>query len=261
MNLYQPADDRAEETLKYLLATLWSALQAAQTQRDVGGMLSAALPFGLAHNTELQLRLEFPFGTEIEKLRTGAYTFAYKAIANSIAKDLPAILVLRNHIHYFTREDVIRWMRNSPIYKDVYVPPEIITISVTGFPNSSQMELNEDQMNGLAFAIEGTEQARRPILMSSVTERPVDTAAIVAHSPIYVIEPPLATDKLRRPYRIDIRQADRTFKTIYFDDPDFMQGVLSVISWQSPPLPNNGKGSLWENLQEFTRDGYVNLTF
>jgi hypothetical protein len=254
---YEPADDRATATLDVLLQLLRSALEDDETYTDVGQTLAVVLPTGLAHPTELELRIAHPFATDMATLKRAAYDIARRNVAKSIAAELPSMVVGRTKIHYYTREDVVRWIRANPYYKDLDIPEETITITVMEYPEPAHMPLTSDQMNGIAFAIAGLEQHRRPTLTSSLTQRPVHIQDIVQHAPIYTAEIPLATERLKRPYTVELRGPDREFHSVFFVVPEFMQGVLSVAHWLK--LPEAGHNTVWRNLSEFTREGTVEL--
>lgn len=257
MEGYEPADDRAAATLDVLLTLLGSALEDDETRTEVGHTLGVVLPTGLAHATELELRIEHPGTTDIATLRRFAYDIARRNVAKSIAVELPSMKVGRNIIHYYTREDVQRWIRSNPYYKDLDLPLETITITVAEYPEPSDLPLTSDQMNGCAFAIMGVESNRRPTLTSSVTERTVNVEDIVQHAPIYTIPIELATDRLQRPYTVELRGTDREFHPVYFAVPEFMQGVLSVAAWLN--LPAAGQDTVWRHLTQFTKEGIVEL--
>lgn len=248
MDQYLPVDDRAETTLELILQPYIDHLYDSDNVKDLITGIITYLPSGLAYETELRFRMKRGL-TDIDDMKLLLDDIGTYIILSRVCKNLPYLLDNKGvKKYYYMRENIISWNNEH----EYFTPPpsEVITINIGS--DSSELELNQDQMVGIAYAVHNTNNQIK--LYSSVTNKEVQVDNIVKHSLIYRLPIDLATEQLKRPYRIDIGD-----NTINFTTPYFLQGVLSVASWLG--LPNNGKNIIWKNLFQFTREGLIPLTF
>lgn len=262
MDSYLPSDSRAQITLDRFIQPLLTDLYASNNITEVVKAIVTNLPYGIAYDTELRMRFNLAI-TDIRERQVQVDNIARAMILLRVCDNLPAILDAdENRIYYYMREDIIRWYNSDPINIDFFAVPdvEIITIEIhnDNETKTSNITLNEDQIIGIAYGLDALHD-NHVTLRSSITNAVVAVSDIVQHALIYRLPITLATEELKRPFRVDILQADDIYLTIHFINPEFMQGVLSIAQWYH--LPNNGKNFLWENLFQFTREALIELVF
>lgn len=255
MEDYHPLDSRARVTFNNLISNYLQAVSSASSIKDVVHAITQHLPPGVAHRTELRLKMTRG-KKSLDDIKEQAITVAQDTILSRLGDKLLG--------RYYMREDVIRWYSENPVN---LTPPtqESITITVkyNDLSKSSTMALNEDQMIGIAYGLnsfnKNPESSFTVALRSSITNSEVEVDQIAAHAEVYRMPITLATEELKRPYRVDIKDSENTYVTVRFINPEFMQGVLSAAMWHQ--LPQQGKGTLWKNLYQFTREALVPLEF
>lgn len=263
MDNHLPADSRASVTLDNLIVPFTAALNAATKLQEIIQAINTHLPPGVSYNTELRLRFNRGIANDVNLSKRLVSEIVRRVIGFYVSQNLPAMYDAEGVRHfYFMREDIIRWHQSEPLYANYFQAPqqEIITIEVR-YDNdirTSTMPLSEDQMVGIAYGLNGLKD-NRVTLRSNITNNIVNISDISNHALIYRIPLTLATEKLKRPYQVDVLQPDGTFLTIQFINAEFMQGILSVVKWYR--LPNQGKNVLWKNLAQFTREGMIPLEF
>lgn len=263
MNTYTPADDRARTTLYYMIQPYLYAVTAARSLPEIVKAINQYLPPGLARDTELRIRIFRVHNHDFVNQQLRALDIAREIIEIETSRELPSVVDAEdNKFYYYMREGLIRWFRSSPTNAEyLQTPPEeIITIQIKygDKVKISALRLNQDQMIGIAYGLYAFNDDR-VTLHSSITNAPVSVSDIAEHALIYRLPIDLATEKLKRPYTVDILTPAKTFMRVHFQTPEFMQGILSVAQWYQ--LPNQGKDFLWKDLTQFTREGIVPLTF
>lgn len=263
MNTYAAADNRATTTLYHMIQPYSDAVTASTTLNEIVRAINQHLPPGLAYNTELRLRIFRVHNHDFITQKLRALEITKEIIEIETSRDLPAIVDRDdNKFYYYLREDLVNWFKSSPTNAEyLQTPPdEVITIQINygDRVKTSALTLNQDQMIGIAYGLYGLNDGR-VTLRSSITNAPVSINDIAEHALIYRLPIELATEKIKRPYSVDILTPNKTFMTVHFQSPEFMQGVLSVAQWYH--LPNQGKDYLWRNLSQFTREGIIPLTF
>lgn len=263
MNTYTPADDRARITLHYMIQPYLEAVTAATSLLEIVNAINKYLPTGLAHDTELRVRMLRIHNNDFISLQLRALDIPKEIIEIETSRELPSIVDADdNKFYYYMREDLVRWFRSSPTNAEyLQTPPEeIITVQIKHIDTvkTSALRLNQDQMIGIAYGLYALNDGRIT-LKSSITNVPVSITDIAEHALIYRLPIELATEKLKRPYTVDIIIPSKTAMRVHFQTPEFMQGILSVAKWYQ--LPNQGKDFLWKNLSQFTREGIIPLTF
>ena len=257
MDSYQPVDERADDTLHALLDDYGHVLTQVENVGQIVQIASDCLPQQVAFLIELELKLQ-----RVQDLET-ARTRAYDIVMNTILQSAAQHHTVQNgrSVHYYTREDLLAWWQTAQHHYRCLNEPdeEIITITVAGLERPTNLSLTTDQMNGIAFALTAADPDKQVSLTSSITDSLIDIEAITAFATAYTTSPPTAFDDLKRPYRVNVHQSNGTVRTLYFMDPQFMQGIMSVALWLG--LPNYGKNVLWDGLLQFTREGLVPLTF
>jgi len=261
MDTYTPADTRASLTLKHMITPYTSVLSEATSIREITNAIIKYLPPGIAYGTEL--RVKMIRGENIIFLRNQASLITIGIILRRVCEGLPSIITDEgNREIYYMREDLLRWYHSNPINAKYFMAPqdEIITVEIHTDDRikTAVMKLTEDQMIGVAYGLNGMND-NKIILHSSITNAPVEIDKIVDHALIYRLPIILATERLKRPFSVEILRPDKLFITVYFVNPEFMQGVLSVAQWYK--FPDNGNGILWKNLYQFTREGMIPLRF
>lgn len=248
-----PADLRAEITLKQTLRQYLDKIENAVSSKDIVEAILHYLPPGLAHRTELRLRLYMLTNTNITAIKSQAKEITLAIIAQSISAST-----------YYTREDVLLWYRDNTT--DYFIAPEdeIITITINDgndhMPKTKarEVKLTQDQLVGIAYGLTAL-QSNRVQLESSLTKGTLDIVSIIKTAPLYFQTIELALDKLKRPYTVEIVDSNNFWQTIHFTNAEFMQGLASVAQWHG--LSNNGKDIIWKNLTQFTREGLIPLQF
>lgn len=261
MDQYLPVDNRAEITLNLLIQPVTEAVLKANNIKEVTQALGKHLPQQIAHQTELKIKM----------LRNKTFNDGYKMqvdaqikreILNHVCENLPFIKDEEDRkVYYYMREDIINWYdKLNEKSQEFFKKPEqeliSITLSLGNQSKSSTMSLSEDQLIGIVYAIKSQlDSDIKVTLKSSLTNTEIDIDKISEHALIYKVPIELATEHLKRPYHIDVVKVG----TLYFVNPEFMQGILSVAQWYK--LPNNGKDVMWSNLYKFTKEGLDPLTF
>lgn len=261
MDVYIPADNRAAITRDKLLEPYMRGIIASTSIKEVVAAMITHLPPVLAHETELRTRMHMVREHNFSEQKLRAMEIAEELLEMMVSHNLKAYSDRDgNRRYYYMREDIIRWFNSNPDYARYLPQPpqEIITIELkyNGKSKTSAMALNEDQMVGIVFALSGMKNDR-VTLRSSITNQVVAVKDIAQHAISYLMGE-LATDRLKRPYRVGIKDPQGEFIDVHFLGPEFMQGVISVAQWYG--LPDNGNNSLWRNLEQFTRDGIIPLS-
>lgn len=261
MHAYIPADDRATVTLFRLMEPYIKAVNTSVSIKELTKAIAYHFPFQCAHLIELRLRMELIHGYNPTRAKFLAIKFAEDSIIRSVCETLQREIDSdSNFRYYYMREDIIRWFESQPWRKEQFNKPEeeVITVEISSREKikTRTLTLTEDQMIGITYGLTSMNDDR-VVLYSSITENRVSISNIANHALIYRLPIDLATEKLKRPYSVDIVKADKTFQTLHFINPEFMQGVLSVAHWYG--LPYNGKDILWKNLTEFTKQGVIPL--
>jgi hypothetical protein len=256
MNTILPVDSRATTTLHRLLEPLFVSVNNATTKKQITDAILNHLPFGLASSLELHMAIQdrnqrFTIDQRKEFVRNHAITLLEQAITRG------------TRFKTYMREDVVRWYNWSPHNLRYFtaLDDEIITITLT-YPNRvrrQQLQLSQDQLIGIAYGLHSLRNQVQPQVevISSITNGPIEFDRIVENALVYRLPHEDATERLKRPYRVETIQSDGHVLPVYFIHPEFMQGLLSVASWYQ--LPNKGEGSLWQNLTQFTREGEIAL--
>jgi hypothetical protein len=263
MDQYLPADDRAEATLNELLRVFTDRIRNGATFKEayVGGRLPPIIA------AAIELRVNMRRQLDLAQRKEAALEIAASVLAYQICHDLNLPSHERQddaRIYYYMREDILAWIELlRPTFPHfVVIDPETITIEITheGQVKTSQMVLSQDQIAGIAYGVAGIQVADSSItLYSSVTQNVVDIRGLVEHALIYRLPLTLATEELKRPYRVEVLEHGDSYIRLRFVNPQFMQGLLSVAHWYN--LPNQGRGSLWQHLEQFTREGVIPLGF
>lgn len=262
MDSYLPADNRASTTLTVLLEPFMTPLFASENIKDIVRALTNHLPFGIAHEAELRMRMNRAI-TEITARKQLVAEIVRNLIIMNVCRGSPFVTnENEGRQFYYMKEEIVRWYESNPTIVEYFsvLPQETITIEVSknNIVKTSNLTLGQDQMIGIAYALNGLKDHHIQ-LKSSITGEPVAVSDIADHALVYRLPITLATEEIKRPYRVDILQATGAFLTTHFITPEFMQGVLSVAYWAQ--LPNNGKDTLWKDLYQFTRDGLIPLEF
>lgn len=262
MDSYLPADNRASTTLTVLLQPFMTPLFASENVKDIVRALTNHLPLGIAHEAELRMRMNRAI-TKIGDRKELVAEIVRNLIVMSVCRGFPFVTCENEgRQFYYMKEDIIRWYESNPTIIQYFgvLPQETITIEVSNnnMVKTSNLTLGQDQMIGIAYALNGLKDHNIK-LRSSITGQLVAVSDIAEHALVYRLPITLATEEIKRPYRVDIIQANGTFLTTHFITPEFMQGVLSVSYWSH--LPNNGKNTLWKDLYQFTREGLIPLEF
>lgn len=266
MAWYHPVDDRATETLHQLVKPCRDAVSAALTMAGVGRALGAHLPGMIAHNIELKLRMNRMNDNHTQLIHL-ALSALDSGLAKEICEGLPVEIDEQEvRWFYYTREDVLRWYEERP-QKQYFVAPtmeETIDVQLLYGDHQLKMKrliLTQDQIVGISYGLVALEAkyGHRIQWFSALLDRSVNERDIVRHTVIYRLPRDDATEKLKRPYSVDVLKEDETFQTIHFIHPEFMQGLVSAASWFD--LPDRGKGILWKNLTQFTQEGVIELDF
>jgi len=272
--MYLPVDDRAEFTLNTLFKPFIDDILLCENIKEIIRVIITHLPFGIAYETELRIRMRRDI-INIPAQKHLVITILRNIILADICQNLVSIIHNDEKDIFYMKEDIVRWYKTNPIYIQYFpIPPsEIITIEITKNnitktskynaviiqdPSNLELTLTEEQIMGIAYAINAIKNNNIKLL-SSITNGPISVSDIVEHSLIYRLPIILATEELKRPYRVDILQIDNSFLTVHFTTPEFMQGILSVANWCE--LSDNGKNILWKNLYQFTREGLLPLDF
>lgn len=262
MDSYLPADNRASATLTLFLEPFMTSLSTAENIKDIVRTLTNHLPPGIAHEAELRMRMNRAI-TEITARKELVAKIVRNMIIMSVCRNLLSVSYgSEGRQFYYMKEDIIRWYESNPTNVQYFATPpqETITIEVSknDIIKTSNLTLGEDQMIGIAYGLNGLKDHNIQ-LESSITGTPVAVSDIAEHALVYRLPITLATEEIKRPYRVDILQTTGAFLTTHFVTPEFMQGVLSVAYWAQ--LPNNGKDKLWKDLYQFTREGLIPLEF
>lgn len=237
-------DRRAEITIDALVADIkkWPDDDDRKIQKKIKQQ------FGDLISSELELQYVI-FRRNGYAKQSSLILFA-DYIANKIKQ-----LAAEKGYGYISREDVIEVLNNHPDLRRglAIVPAEEITVDIKKIGNF-QLQLNRDQLIGISsgiYVLPG--DIRNMIIMhSSLTNEKIDIENIVDKAKIYQEIPELATEELKRPYRVMI--GDRVFR---FKNVEFMQGVLSVGMWFK--VKDKGRGKIWDHLEEVTKDGIIPL--
>lgn len=259
------ADVRANQTLQRLLTSYDSAIEAAASIKEVTAAITKYLPPGLAYDVELRVKM-FMMTNKEKSLVTWkrvARNVAHDLVRQRVCHGLPYTRVQADRpVIEYTREDIIKWFTLDTNNTKYFTAPEDETVTVEikygDKTKVRSLQLTEDQMIGIVYALVGLNDPR-VTLTSSITQRPVEIKKIVNATPLYYNPIDVATEKLKRPYTIEVVQPDGTFKPLHFVNPEFIQGILSVAQWYG--LPNQGRDILWKNLTQFTREGVISLEF
>jgi len=263
MDQYYPADNRASVTVNNLLLPFIQNVEAARTTAELRRCYSnSRLPPTIATDIELRVALNRSQPLEIQKenaIQTARLMIGYHVCR---ALELPNQLQPDDsRIYYYIRENIMDWLQRFPpdlFFGNPGIEVVAIQINTINYNRQSEMTLTEDQMMGIVYAIGGLNPDAPAItIISSLTNEPVDVRSLIEHTLIYRLPTTLATEELKRPYRVEIRQSDGSYIRLRFVHPEFMQGVLSVAHWYR--LSNNGRGSLWRSLEQFTREGIIPL--
>ncbi|CAH6419319.1 Hypothetical protein HVR_LOCUS522 [uncultured virus] len=263
MDNYLPADSRARVTLDQLLTPLINAINNSISIRNITQALVDRLPPGISYQSELRMRMMRGLVMN-DILKTRVLDIVRHVILMRIGEELPSITDTEgNKIYYYMREDVIRWYRQISDDNQYFQAPlqELVTIQIRygEIVKQSVMPLSEDQMVGIAYGLNSMKERVNVTLISSITNETVNVDDIAKHALIYRLPINLATEELKRPYRVDVLEPEGNFRTLHFANPEFMQGILSVAQWFR--LPNNGRDIMWKNLFQFTRETLVPLEF
>jgi hypothetical protein len=266
MAWYDAVDDRAKETLHQIVKPCRDAVLTANTLPELGKVIKQYLPSMIAYNVELQLRID-----RMNDHHTGLHVLAFMTIDSILGREICQGLPVEIDENgtrwvYYTREDIIRWYQERT-RKDYFVAPiteEIIDVQLLYGDHQLKMKrltLTQDQVVGIAYGLDvlETKYGHHVQWFSSITGRALNEHSIVNHTLIYRLPRDDATDKLKRPYTVEVLKSDDTFQTLHFVHPEFMQGLVSAAMWFN--LPDRGKGVLWRNLTQFTREGVVALDF
>ena len=265
MHIYLPADDRASRTVSLILEPFMASLSAAENIRDVTGAITNHLPVGFAHEAELRMMIDRT-DTEFTARKFLVSDIVRNIIVTSVCRGFPVAICENGESRgYYMREDVVAWYESCPKNSNYFASPleEIITVEISKdtVVNTSHLTLNKDQMIGISYSLRGLYNSGNYDIriISSITDAPVSVSDISHHALSYRLPIALATEEIKRPYRVDILESSGVFITVHFTTPDFMQGVLSVARWSG--FLKNGKNILWKNLCQFTRDGLIPLKF
>ena len=251
-----PVDDRADRALRVLLQPFNTTVDKVGSYPDIIKTMNDLLPNSVARDAEIML------------VRKGKANLVIKQRhAREIVRDIirmricNGLVTLENQC-YFSRQDIADWINNNPGYdtKLQVPPPEEFKVTVEGVSNT--MIITEPQLVGICYGLDSNAVNAAGILINVTTvigQFDVEYTKIVDNSLVYNIAPDLATEEFKRPYRVEVNNADNQFHPARFDDPEFLQGLISIPHWAE--LPNDGNGSLWRNLQEFTREGWTDITY
>lgn len=266
MDQYLPADTRAEITLIELLQPFVRAVTAATALPELSRAYSQShLPPKITNAIELRVNMRRQL--DLEQKKELAIDTARSVVAYNICQDLnlpsqdgPE----ETRIYYYLREDLMAWveLHRGTFSHFVTLPKEIIRIEIEHGEHRSgrQMELSQDQMLGIAYGLAGIQmETYRVTLTSSITQAVVDVNTLAKHALIYRLPLNLATEELQRPYRVEVLEPGGSYIRLRFVNPEFMQGLLSVAHWYR--LENQGRGYLWQHLEQFTREGIIPLGF
>lgn len=258
-----PVDDRASKTLDILIEPLVSALNKSTNLKDATMAINDKLPRGISHNTELRMRFKRNLSNStIEQIKLTAIESVKNVIGYDLTRNSPILYDENgNKSTFFSRGDVVRWCNERPWANETFKIPEteLITIEIYSEPvQSLTLELTDDQLIGIAYGLNAIKD-KRVRLVSSITNNIVNVNYIVKYSLDYKQKLDLATERLKRPYQIEIKQEDGTYQTVNFVNPQFLQGLISVAKWFN--MKNNGKYQIWRNLTQFTKSGEVALKF
>lgn len=263
MNIYSPADDRATTCFRILMQNFHTNINNSNTTNDIVNAIVTGLPFALAYLTELRLKFSLNNSKNIEEQKILTIDIAEYEVLSSICEGLPFVHDSNgSKLYYYMREDIVNWYNSSPGNINFFPNPqvEIITIQINHptNPKTSNLKLNKDQIIGICYALDGINNNYITI-RSSITNDVVNVSDIAQHALAYRLPIELATERLKRPFSVDILQSNNIFITLYFINPEFMQGIMSTAQWYN--LENNGKNLLWKNLTQFTREGLISLVF
>lgn len=268
MNIYSPADDRAIITLEKLINPFINDINNSTNIKNIVDAIVTNFPYGFAHQIELRMRFQFNTAALTEgrintDVRNTIIDIAKHVLLQRICDDLPMLHDAEgNRQYYYMREDVISWYNSDALNVNYFAVPDTETITIElHYPDTietSNLTLNEDQIVGISYAM--TKFIDNFItLRSSITNDFVNVNDIAEHALIYRLPITLASEELKRPYRVDIIQSNLVSITLHFNNPEFMQGIISVAQWHN--LPNNGKDFLWTKLFQLTREGLIALEF
>ena len=229
-DLYEFTDDRAETVYRVALSAIDESLRTG----DVARIISTRLPPALRFPTEISYVMQGRF-----KLPPVSYAETAKEVIQH------RILEAAGTRHFVSSEELYAWFSredNQPYF--VQPPQETITITLNG--SKFQSALRDDQLLGIAYGL-------LPLLgsftsQSSLTNRELDWRKIINTAPQYTtaLEPHLQIGQYQLLYL-------PTKQILYFSSPLFLQGLISAARWRG--LPNNGIGTLWQDLAKHVRGG------
>lgn len=142
---------------------------------------------------------------------------------------------------YYSREDIIAWNKTHKHFSPI--EPEILII------NGDFYVITDQEAIGVAFAVLNYPQV---LIGSSMGE--FDAQRIVDYVVAYSgYSNSSASQRLQqRPYSLQLNNT-----TIYFSSPTVFTGVTFIARVLN--LPNKGKGLLYNNYQQLTRERLIEL--
>ena len=262
MDIYTPVDNRSVITLNTMISPYINAVVLATSLKDIIDAMFIHLPPQTAADLELRLRMHIRNNKDFSQQKQMAIDLSKKLIELYVCQRLPYFYSDDNKVFYYTREDLVQWYNSNPVFHHFIQqsPPETITVSINynGIIKTSNISLSKDQLIGICFSLYGL-NINHITLSSSLDNQLINPTIIVNSSLLYTTPITTPMNKLQRPYSVDVVQPDKSFRTLHFLNPEFIQGITSVSSWNQ--LPNNGINVLWKNLTQYTYDGIIDLTF
>lgn len=247
-------DSRAVETLRELTFPFFFAVQKALDHRHLIRAILNNLPYGMASVLELKLVLQNrreDWGLNPEK--AWLTQAAAEVIQSAITAETP--------FKSISREAVVDWYFRKPDHQKYLIAPREEIFEVTLPDANETMVLTEEQLMGLiyglyAMGITDMKSDSPVMITSNITNEPVEIQRLIDNATAYQRPIELATERLRRPYHVDLIMADGVLP-LYFQTPQFMQGLISVAAWYG--LEDRGRDILWTDLTRFSREGDVPL--
>lgn len=256
-----PTDNRAYDTLKSILKFYIDEISKCGTIKELIKIISSKLPYNLAYITELKLKVYSRTHKSFELQKIYVLQLVEELVEEEICTNLLYIVEENRRIYYYTRENVINWFNSHDSYKTYFNNPsdEIITIE-SMYENKLYIfthNLTNDELIGICYGLNGIPSHELQLKSSVTNNKNIVIENIVEHSLVYRVEIQLATERLKRPYQIDVIQKDKQWLTLYFKDSEFMKGIITVSRWFN--LPDMGKNVLWKNLCQYTNNGLIPL--
>lgn len=240
--MFYPVDERSEIALQELTQNLNESLNKCSSFKQMINTLKTCLPFDFAFKIELGI-LQRKFKSTSQE----AFKFITNRTKFFLCEKFCETLISFNDKIYFMREDIVLWLENNQEYKRYFsIRDEEIT-----FKNETdevKLSLTQEQLIGIIIILQNEKNLK---LISNVTNKSIDVSEILSKCHIYKFAPQLSTDKLKRPYQVDIYGT-----TYYFLTENFMKGVIcgSLYLSGDDSLSYN-EGEYWKNLLKLTREG------